>query len=283
MLPITVVIASLGECTLLNTLESLNNGSKIPSEIIVVLPPNVNFSIKSAYHNVRIINCNNQGQVPQRLFGICLASNDYLMQLDDDIILDKDCLHRLWTALIERGNGSAVGPSLYDINTQIPIHRIDTSVGCFAKNLYYTLAYGARWGVERMGTIAASGITFGVDPEKTLNRIFKVNWLPGACVLGYRREFEHDQKYPFSGKAYYEDAIYSHYRSICGISQYVITDARAFIDEPTAMSYIDGFANSKIALKHFVTISHRSIIRYHIYVLFTSFRLAIARLKSKLL
>ena len=69
---LSIVIPTLGETTLNNTLEAILNGSVIPKEIIVVLPIGHNFKPKINIKNsdiIKIVFSQQKGQVSQRIFG----------------------------------------------------------------------------------------------------------------------------------------------------------------------------------------------------------------------
>ena len=91
---ISVVIPSIGNRTLNKTLDSINNSSIIVDEIIVSLPPNSKFIIDNhkKHNNIKIHYSKFKGQVSQRIDGFKKAKNNFVLQIDDDIILEKKCL-----------------------------------------------------------------------------------------------------------------------------------------------------------------------------------------------
>jgi hypothetical protein len=83
---ITVVIATLGGDSLASTIQSLNSGTIVPAEILVCVP--VENVSKVAYlqgGTTSFVKTDFRGQVAQRIAGFRRASNELVMQLDDDL------------------------------------------------------------------------------------------------------------------------------------------------------------------------------------------------------
>ena len=111
---VSVVIATIGSEHLSETISSLNKGKLIPDEILICIPKNIKINkLESRYNNIKILNCPKRGQVAQRIFGFKNAKNELVLQLDDDVILQKTCLYIL-VKYIERHQSSSVGPQIYD-------------------------------------------------------------------------------------------------------------------------------------------------------------------------
>ena len=90
---ISVVIATLGSESLIETIHSLNKGTVIPNEIIISIPEdnanNITFKLES---NVKVIHSKNKGQVVQRCYGFSKTNSEFVLQLDDDVILAENCI-----------------------------------------------------------------------------------------------------------------------------------------------------------------------------------------------
>ena len=91
---VSVVIPSLGEKQLENTLIHLNNGTIIPDEILICIPKSYapKFDCHK-FHNLKFVFTEKMGQVKQRIEGFKLAKNKYILQMDSDLVLEKNCLH----------------------------------------------------------------------------------------------------------------------------------------------------------------------------------------------
>lgn len=104
-------------------LKSLNKGTVFPGTIIIALPPNAEkqkLFLKNK--KVKIVQCPIKGQVYQRLMGFKTAKSNFVLQLDDDISLKKDCLELLFKK-IKKSNASAVGPSYFWTDTKKSIYE----------------------------------------------------------------------------------------------------------------------------------------------------------------
>ena len=90
----SVVIPTLGRSEITETIKSVNENSIPPNEIIIVLPKKKTIQLDTNFDNLRIINSKTRGQVMQRLEGFKLANSEYILQLDDDVTLDKFCVEK---------------------------------------------------------------------------------------------------------------------------------------------------------------------------------------------
>src|ERR1043165_5309776 len=110
---VTVVIPTLGGQTLTTTIEALNQGSVRPAEILVCIPAPEAARVENAgLENVRVIVTERRGQVVQRAEGFRRAAHELVLQLDDDIVLDVQCVERLVSGLQALGNDAAIAPAM---------------------------------------------------------------------------------------------------------------------------------------------------------------------------
>jgi glycosyltransferase involved in cell wall biosynthesis len=68
--------------------------------------------------------------VYQRIVGFKHAKGDYVLQLDDDILLNNRCLERLVISLEELPEHSAVSPCLFNINGESLYESIYLRASC---------------------------------------------------------------------------------------------------------------------------------------------------------
>lgn len=203
----TVVIATLGGNSLAATIQSVNSGTLVPAEILVCVPaedaPKVSHL---AGGNIRIIKTDFRGQVAQRCAGFQRASHPLVMQLDDDMSLDKFCLERLAVTLHLLGPKAAVAPALVDVQTGQSVYKKPVKHGAVLA-LYYWLMNGPQGYLS--GRIDRSGSSIGVDPSVSAAPLYDVEWLAGGCVLHFRENLVMENFWPLPGKAYYEDVVHS--------------------------------------------------------------------------
>jgi glycosyltransferase involved in cell wall biosynthesis len=230
---ISVIIASLGGEILTRTVELLNNSTLKPDEIIVVIPDEYKKNIPLRnFTNLRYELVSFKGQVAQRAHGFKLAKNEYVLQLDDDIYLNENCLENLLYALVILGNNHSVGPVILYKATGKSVYSLGTGLNKFLLNIKSYFLSGSLWGSNRMGTISKNGVGFGFDNEILLKNFNKSEWLAGGCILHFQSCLIYDNYFPFYGKAYGEDLIHSYYLNNANIKLYSIKNAICFIDSP---------------------------------------------------
>ncbi len=210
VLPVSVVIPTLGGPSLLRTIQHLNASVSQPAEILVCVPEDAILDAGLlAVANVRILALSFRGQVRQRLAGFRAASQPLVLQLDDDVLLTGSALHRLVDELTELGDGHCLGPVILERGSSRSFWSMDPGVsGCVA-SFVAVIFRGAKWGRARMGTISRLGHNYGVDSSLMDSDSMRVDWLPGGCVLHHRESLLLQDYFPFPGKAYAEDLMHS--------------------------------------------------------------------------
>ena len=180
---LTVVIATLGGASLKGTIEALNRGTIAPTEILVCIPADEAPKVRNfAYGNVKVLVTECRGQVSQRAIGFRHASHEVVMQLDDDILLEENCIERLLKTLATLGTEVAVAPSFMSLSTGESVYRQPRRSRLMLK-LYYWLMNGHAG--YQPGTLDKSGSHVGVDPKNARNELFDVEVLAGGCVMHY--------------------------------------------------------------------------------------------------
>ena len=228
VIPLSVVIPSLGGASLLLCLRHLYGGSHLPSEVVVCLPPNVLPPRPlPIYPSLRFCNSPLRGQVQQRAYALSAVAYPFVMQLDDDIVLHPDALFQLFSALLQLKK-SVVGPLFYDSVSGCDWHSLRSGLSRFLENVYQSLFHLLPWGVNRMGKVSLSSFCWGVDPTCIGSDPFPVDWLAGGCILTRRENVITSAPNLFPGKAYSEDLYFSFIRRGRGFAHYIIPQASAF-------------------------------------------------------
>jgi hypothetical protein len=254
VLPVSVVIASLGGEQLTITVDSLINGKFIPNEIVISLPPGASINpINSNNTSIKIINSPDKGQVKQRLFGYGHCSCEIVMQSDDDVYYHHLCLQYLYKQIILLGPGNVLGPIFYDLSTGERVVKFKGGLRGFFKNLYDTFICMAPWGEKKMGAISKIGLAYGVDVSLIEdNKLYEVSWLPGGCSLSFKKDIITQDYYPFSGKAFGEDVLQSIKRSQLGQKMYIVPNCNASISTPITQNLDAKSIRSNIRAHRFV-------------------------------
>jgi glycosyltransferase involved in cell wall biosynthesis len=235
---VSVVIATLGGDSIDKTINALNKGSIKPSEILICIPQECAHLLKQfkSIPNVKIIKTPCKGQVAQRAFGFQLATQDLVLQLDDDIQLHPDCLKNLIDCQRISGN-AAVAPKMFDaISKKYHDFLVPKQRGCsWFQDLLFWVVSG-RIGY-RPGQIGRAGIGMGV-PEYP-NDWANLAWLPGGCILHRRSNLVLFDYYPFKGKAFAEDLFHSALLRKKGVN---------LIRCGLAICYVDFSADQKVSI-----------------------------------
>lgn len=280
--PLSVVIATLGGDTLAGTIEQLNRGTIVPAEILICIPEEESSRAENlSFGNVRIVKTACRGQVAQRAVGFQQASHEFVLQLDDDLLVDKRCVEHLVNALTAHGGKIAVAPSFVLASSGLSCYREPGNQTLLG--IYYWLMNGARG--YRPGSITKAGTNVGVDPAVLEQEIVEVEWVPGGCVMHRRNNLILDDFYPFDGKAYCEDLYHSHHLRLKGLKLLVCTAARCALDDaPSSGMSVPAFPGyvraELIARRHFVRLSARSIPRMYLHYVVTTLLYMRARLRQ---
>jgi Glycosyl transferase family 2 len=224
------VIPTLGGETLRQAIAHLNAGTLVPAEILICIP--TSYAERISWElptNARVVPTECKGQVAQRAEGFKQAKHSFVLQLDDDVHLESDCLQVLLVSL-KQNSKCAVW---YDIDSGKHIRWFfsQQSRENFLSPLLLWLIFGTT--VYRPGTISPSGVPM-VLPEH--NDYYNVEWLAGGCVLHHRNLLIFDNFYPFPGKAYSEDLFHSTLLRAAGVCLARIGSAKCFTRTETASS-----------------------------------------------
>ena len=117
-IPVSIIIPTLGDAKIEECLKKINESRNKPSEILIVVPKQnlkkvKNIKLKFKTLDIKIIPSNKRDQVFQRILGFKKSKYNFVMQLDDDVKLERDCLIKLFEFLKARKN-SAVAPRYTD-------------------------------------------------------------------------------------------------------------------------------------------------------------------------
>lgn len=264
---LSVVIATLGGVSIKKTLDLLNSGSLVPDEVIISIPRECLKSIPKSNHKNLIINeCEFRGQVKQRAEGFKIARGQFVIQIDDDVSVDYNCLKRLFETMSSLNGQFAVAPAFFSNTTGLSVFKKNTE-GVFSK-LYYFLMNGKRG--YQPGKFYLSGTGDGVEPNSLSEKIIETEWLSGGCIIHRKVDLIKENYFPFSGKAYCEDFIHSFLMTQKGTKLFVDPAAKVFIDlELYSSLSIGNFFKFIIAdfraRKYFMALSKRKSLRIYIF------------------
>ena len=207
---ISVVIPTIGNRSLIATLKSLNNSSIGINEIIISIPFDVEIEtgLFQNFSNIIIYKSKYKGQVAQRIEGFKIAKNDIIVQLDDDIILEKNCL-KLMFDFLQLNHQCSISAHFFDIITKKSIYYQEEKRG-FAGLTFLSKRLNSRNKIYNKiksgknmhynGTISKSG--FETYPDiQIYSEPFITGWIPGGCVMHYKSNLVLYNFFPFYRKS----------------------------------------------------------------------------------
>ena len=278
---VSVVIATLGGRQLIETIDALNSGSVTPEEILVCVPESqeVDLGYLSAT-NVRVVRTSERGQVVQRAMGFNQVKCNLVLQLDDDIIMEKDALLKL-IECIQQSSSYAIGPKLIDLKTGIYQSYLipKSNRHTLYERLQYYIINGSKG--FQPGGIAKAGVCMGVPDD--MKDWSGLDWLPGGCMLHHKENLVLYNFYPFTGKAYAEDLFHSiclRKKNIvlvrCGKAKCYLNNV--FAPRIGAVRFFEEQKRSVRALKKVVKQINGSYARLYIFILIQSARLILSKI-----
>jgi len=265
-LKISIVIPTIGKRNLIPTINSLNNNSIKPEEIIIVFPNHESNNLVElkSINNVKIIKSKFKGQVKQRIEGFKYVKNDIVVQLDDDIILKHDCLERLINVLNNNGD-CAVSPNLFDINKKKSIYNRNQGL----KRKIFNLISHGKVNISH-GIITNSGFESYPILNENNQGIISTEWLVGGFVMHLKKNLILNDYFEFQGKAYCEDLYHSVLLKKKGVKLLIDSSAIAYlnIEIETMFSYFSNLKNDMRIRKKFVLRENLNIFRmYFVYTI----------------
>lgn len=223
---ISVVIPSLGGRILIDTIKHLNNGSLFPEEIIIAIPEEFRSNyVTIRAKNVKFLFTKQKGQVYQRCEGFKIVKYKYVLQLDDDVFVDKNCLKNLVNNIKKN---TSIAPVMCYKNSKKSVFYYSNK---WYINFIHWFIHGCKFGPKKMGTVSKSVLAFGHDNIIYKNPVVSSEWLAGGCILHNKENLILTNYFPFTGKAYGEDLIHSFLLKQNNVSLLLDKNAICYIDE----------------------------------------------------
>lgn len=283
---LSIVIATLAGPQLQETIASINNSTIVPDEILVCVPEKeVHDKKLTNSGNVQIISTKVRGQVAQRCEGFKIAKGELVIQLDDDIILESDCISLLIASIKQLGSKAVCSPAFFFKETGKSVYQRPIT-SRWLSGVYYWLLNGNNGYVE--GVITKAGTEIGINPAHHRDNIIQTEWVPGGMAIHYRENLVTENYFPHKGKAFSEDIYHSFELTRKGLSLYLITQARAYIDDPRTqdlMSIKAWWMNMKkdyTTRKYFIQLANKSYLRMLCFYAFSLLAYVLKFCKKKL-
>ena len=249
---ISVVIPTIGDRDLFPTVLSLNNSSIEINEIIISVPyqNKLNKIELQKTQNLKIHISKFKGQVAQRIEGFKVAKGDIVVQLDDDIILAKDCLELLHKKIKKIPN-IAISPNLIDRVSNRSIYKGKKGL----KRFFFNQIMGVNKN-EKVGRISMGGFETYPVIDFEYNELLSSDWLVGGCVMHHRKNLILNSYFSFKGKAYCEDLFHSIELKKRGLKLSLLPSAKAYLElnipPPNFILFLKELKNDYNIRKEFV-------------------------------
>jgi len=207
ILPVSIVIPTLGRKHLNICIKKIFESDYLPKEVIIVMPSenhNKFGTIKNKFYNlnIKILISKKKNQVYQRIIGFKNAKFGYVLQLDDDVRLSKNCLFELYK-FIKGKNNISVAPRYAD---KLNVSSIYKKPFNFYLKFYHWLL-NSKSGYAP-GKIALCG--FNYSEENKIAGFRKHDWLSGGAVMHRKKNLILDNYYPYNFKrSLCEDVLHS--------------------------------------------------------------------------
>ena len=203
---ISVVIATIGRASLFKTLQSISQSSIIPSEILIVIPEKnlnkIHFINNFDNLNLKKIITKESNQVVQRINGFNSCKSPYVLQLDDDVIIEENTIEKLLNFSLENDN-TAVAPRY---KNNLKISKIYRKPDNLLLKFYHWIINGSRG--YSPGSISLSG--FNYSDENSDENFKEQEWLSGGAILHQKKNLILNNYFMFNySKCYCEDILHS--------------------------------------------------------------------------
>jgi glycosyltransferase involved in cell wall biosynthesis len=263
---VSVVIATLGSQDLGKTISTLRNGSLPPKEILICIPEREAGNVKNLQSDVvRVVVTACRGQVAQRVEGFKNVKYDFVLQIDDDIIVSDSLVKNLVNVLKSSCEKSVAAPGYFDIKSGNSLHQ-KPRMGA----LYKAYLFLINGNLDYIGgSVTNAGLNFGVDTTLINQDILEVGWVPGGCLMHRKENLIVENYFPFKGKAYCEDLIHSYLLKAKGLKLLISREAQCWTQvDSTYQSFSQLLKNKFDELrkrKYFVRLSGGSLARMYVF------------------
>ncbi len=271
---LSIVIATLPSNYESWWVEQINSYSNAGISVFISLPSGYskNDLPKGLDHNmINILISPGVGQVHQRCFAFKSTKTEFVLQMDDDVKLTLTGISSLLKTAKSLGDKIAVAPCKYiypsgQAYTSTP--NINTLASIKAK-LEAHLIHGIPWNLEIYGRITPNGFGYRYPLNISSKHPLPAEWLPGGCILQYRKNLLLDFNYPFEGKAYLEDFFCSYLLKEKKISLYYDPNVEVGVIPPSLSEYkpnnILRYPPDYKARLYYVQMVKGSLFRLHLY------------------
>ena len=284
IIPVSIVVPTLGSKHLELCLEKINLSIYLPKEVILVFPKDnlrntkINFS-KFKNLKIKLVTSNKKNQVFQRILGFKKSNCKFVMQLDDDILVEKKCIYSLYNFL-KKNNLAAVSPKFKYSNKLSIIYKKPQN---FILKFYHWLINSTDG--YSPGKVALSGFNYAEEHKSKGVSIHE--WLCGGAVMHNRKNLILKNYYPYQfSKCFCEDILHSLILRRKGIKLFKYFDAKVseilegnIVIKSNKIRTFRNFYSEYLIKKYIVKKFELSKTRLNIYYLIYFFRIFVKLMK----
>ena len=267
---LTVVITTLGDDSLTDTLACVKRSTVLPRHIFLCVPRQfAHLVIRHEDDITSIVPTSEMGQVQQRLSGFKNVKTEMVLQLDDDIYFEADSIEKIYLTSLKLGSGFVVGGTIdrRDAFVRESWGNIDFLVKLRRKCLN-VLADAPTGDSCRAGRYSKFTWFKLVEPNPTFEGYVFSDIVPGGFCMSWVSDLVLENYYPLNGKAYKEDLVNSCERTKRGIRHVIVPSVVICSEENTSFSFSS--ARSHFIANHWIGIylgCSRYSLRLHIYII----------------
>tara|TARA_X000000950_G_scaffold224301_1_gene270344 strand:- start:9651 stop:10514 length:864 start_codon:yes stop_codon:yes gene_type:complete len=264
------------EKKLFQTVLQILKSSILPQEIIIV---STSFKYKE-YFSDEFINKNNiifkvvnfKSQTRQRACGINLVNTKYIIQIDDDIILDKYCINNMLKKIKKNKKTIIGGLLLYNDNTNV-YERFTKQYlkNKFLKLILIILNSGKQ--PEDM-SVLSSGRMF----PKLSENIIKTQWL-SSFIIYEKKIYKEGIKIKSNGKGYFEDVIFSNSLYQKGYNLIIDRKSIGYLEESAPIGLTDYIKSLPNFIKLVIYLKKNKLLFFLDVLIFFNIHLFVSILK----
>ena len=287
-IPVSVVIPTLGREQIHSCIDEISNGSKYPSEILLVIPYENkkklnNLKKKFKYLNIKMIISRKKNQVYQRILGFKKSKNKIIMQLDDDVRVKRNCIETLYK-FISKKSKIAVAPK-YEFYRKSKLSKIYLKPKVFYLKIYHWILNSSKG--FSPGTISLSGFNYQDESKSFGYR--EHDWLSGGIIMHKKKNLILKNYYPFGfSSSVSEDIIHSLELRKNGVKLIKLYDAKVSADLSTGIVERKSFKKticyfiSKFRITFYIVAKYKmSVTRFLIEYVIFFFRVLVSFLRRK--
>jgi GT2 family glycosyltransferase len=234
IIDLSIIVASKsGKNRIPFLINSIKKNNILASEIIICSDNKFDISLieNSTINllNIKHLYCKENNQLKQRLFAIKNSISEYILQLDDDLIIENNFIECLWKNFQNCSDPKKIAVGGY-VMLPNKNHQSERWKSKFNNNFFFKsflLILNNLKKIENMSILRSGRIVPII--KQTEKKIYNCKWL-NSTIMYHKSNSNFHEIISFNKKAYYEDVFFSHRMYNGGIT--LILDCTAIVHHP---------------------------------------------------